>query len=165
MRRVLLVLIALAAGGLLVVRLRTALASEETRIRWRLEAALEGFNDQRVAPCLRALAEDWRHADGLSREELGDGLRYLFFSERRGTFPHRVALEDETLSIEVSADPEGSAELEFVLVFETLDEETWTTSWRARVLARFVRGDEQGWRCAGSSSRTLESDGRFPGAR
>lgn len=166
MRRILLLLVAATALGLVVRGLWRALASDETRIRWRLEEMAEGFDETRLAPCLRGISERWRdEGTSLDRALLGDVLRSLFFHEKdpeSGRFPYRVDLEREQLRIETDAQ---GARVEAVLRFDRLAEGAWEPSWRVRVEARMEEHPDLGWQVVRSAHETLETDGGLVRAR
>ena len=165
MRRILLALIGLSALALVVQRACVALASEETKIRWRLERMERGFNEAQLAACLKGIADDWRHADsGLGRAELADALRATFMQEidpESRAFRYRVALDRETLAIELEPGREDRARVQLELAFEILERGAWTPTWRARVEAELARDEELGWRAEQSRHATLASDGRL----
>ena len=168
-RRVLLALIVLSALVLSIQRLRSWLASEPTRIRWRLEEMVEGFNETRLGPCLRGLAEDWRDAGGeVDRALLADYLRSLFFNERdpeSGRFPYRAELEPEALEIELDGEREDRARVVAVVGFSTLAGGEWSPTWRVRVRAELEKHPRLGWQARRSEHETLESDGRLVRSR
>lgn len=165
MRRVLLIAIALSLLALLGLRVRWWLASDATRIRWRLEEMEAGFNDARLAPCLRGVAADWRDADaGVDRERLADVLRSLFFHENdpdSGRFLYRVELERDGLAIEVEPEGEGRARVDLVARFSTLQGGDWSPTWRVRLRVDMLEDAERGWQAVRSEHETLESDGRL----
>jgi hypothetical protein len=165
MRRVLLVLVGLCVVVLLGRQLRLWVASPTTRIRWRLEGMEQGFNETRLGPCLRVVAETWRdETSGTERPLLADVLRSLFFHEtdpESGRFPFRVELERETLSIELDPERDGHARVDVVAAFATLENGEWTPTWRVRVTADLIDDDERGWQAVRSEHETLVSDGRL----
>ena len=169
MRRVLLALIALAALVLVGQRLRVALASDATRIRWRLEQMEAGFNEARLGACLRGVADGWRDTEsGVDRALLADLLRSLFFHERdpeSGRFPFRVELEPEALAIAVDPQVEGRAQVEAVARFSMLERGEWSETWRLRLRATLEQHEELGWQVVRSERETLSSDGRLVDAR
>jgi hypothetical protein len=165
MRRILLVLIALSLVVLLAQRVRWWLASDATRIRWRLEEMEEGFNASRLAPCLRGVADGWRDADArVDRDRLADVLRSLFFHEvdpDSGRFLYRVELERETLEIETDPAGDGQARVQVVALFSTLQGQAWSPTWRVRVRAEMAEDEDDGWQAIRSEHETLDSDGRL----
>lgn len=165
MRRVLLASIGLSVLVLLAQRAWVALASEETRIRWRVERMERGFNEAQLGACLKGVAEDWHHTDGgLSRAELADALRVIFMQEidpESRAFRCRVRFDRDALTVELDPEREGRAALELEARFELLERGAWTPTWRARVEAELARDDELGWRAVQSRHETLESDGRL----
>lgn len=168
MRRIALIVVVVALAALCAMELRVRLASPETRVRWRIEEMLEGFNDARVGPCLRGVAKSWRDEGGrLDRERLGDGLRYLFLQERdtaTKAFRFRVELEGEPLVVVDPAD-ESAAHVELVARFECLTREEWTTTWLVRISAEMIDDDEEGWQVTRAERETLESDGKLAPAK
>ncbi len=165
MRRVLLVLIAASALVLAVQRLWVALASEETRIRWRLQGMAQGFDEQSTGACLRGVAEGWRdEGSQVDRAQLADGLRVLFFRGRdaeSGRFPYRAEIEREALSIEVDPADRGAARATFTARFLALSGEDWSPTWRVRVEGRLRKHPERGWQLVETRHETLLSDGRL----
>jgi hypothetical protein len=169
MRRVLLVLIGLAALVLAGQRLRVWLASDATRIRWRLEEMEEGFNETRLAPCMRGVAAEWRDTESrVDRALLADLLRSLFFHEKdpeSGRFPYRVELERETLAIEPDPQADGRARVEVVVRFSALERGAWSETWRVRVRAELAEDPDLGWQVLRSEHETLSTDGRLVDGR
>jgi hypothetical protein len=165
LRRLLLGLILLSALVLLGQRARYWLASDATRIRWRLEEMEEGFNQTRLGPCLRGVSERWRDAtSGTERALLADLLRSLFFHEvdpESGRFLYRVELERDSLGIEPDAEADGRARVDLVARFSTLEGEQWSPTWRVRIDAELERDSDLGWQVVRSEHETLESDGRL----
>jgi hypothetical protein len=165
MRRVLIGLIALSALALIAQRACVALASQATRIRWRLEEMESGFNEASLGACLRGVDEAWRDAEsGIGRAELADGLRALFLQEvdpETKRFRCRVELERESLDVQIDPQDERRAKVVLLARFELLERDAWTPTWRARISADLARDEERGWRAVRSSHETLESDGRL----
>ena len=169
MRRVLLVLIGLAALVAVGQRLRVWLASDATRIRWRLEEMEQGFNATRLGPCLRGIAADWRDEQGrVDRALLADLLRSLFFHEQdpeSGRFPYRVELERESITIGPGPQEGGRAEVEVVALFSALEGGDWSPTWRVRVRGELVQHEDLGWQVVSSEHETLSTDGRLVDGR
>lgn len=163
MRRLAKPLLVLAALLVAVFALRQVLASDQTRIRWRIESMMEGFNDTRLAPAMQGIGADWRdRTRRVDRARLADGLRYLFFNEKdpetRG-FPYRVELERDTLEIELQ--PQNRAQVRFVARFSFLTQGRWEPTWRLRVSTTMHKHENLGWQLQESEHETLESDGRL----
>ncbi len=167
MRRLILVLIGIALLLLAILKLRVWLAAPETRIRWRIEEMVEGFNEARVSPCMKGVAEEWRDGGGrIDRSRLADGLRYTFFQEKdRKTkaFRFRVELEEE-LVIALDPENEEAATVELLARFDCLRLEEWTATWRVSIEADMIDHEEEGWQVTRTRRETLWSDGRLVGA-
>ncbi len=165
MRRLVKPLLILAAAVVAVLALRQALASEETRIRWRLESMMEGFNDTRLAPAMQGIGADWRdRTRRVDRPRLADGLRYLFLNEKDPAtkrFPYRVELDRDTLAIELSPDDRTRAQVTFEALFHALKDGQWTPTWRLRISTSMHKHENLGWQLQESEHETLESDGRL----
>ena len=169
MRRMFLGLLA-GLAFLLVARWAwIALAPAETKIRWRLEEMSAGFNETRLAPCMRGVAEDWRHDDGrVNRDLLADLLRSVFFHEKEpetGRFPLRAEIEPESLLVTLDEQDSERARAELVGLFSVLDKGSWSLAWRARITLELRLDPEQGWQVSRSAHEDLEADGRFLGMR
>jgi hypothetical protein len=164
-RRVLLALIALSALALAAQRAWVALASQTTRIRWRLEEMESGFNAAELGPCMRGIAVAWRDEErGIDRAELADGLRALFFQEvdpQSHAFRYRVGIDRESIAIELDPTHEGIARVALVALFELLERGAWSPTWRVRIEAELARDPQLGWQVTHSRPTTLESDGRL----
>jgi hypothetical protein len=164
-RRALLALIALAALVLAAQRACVALASQTTRIRWRLEEMESGFNAAELGPCMRGIAAAWRDEEsGIGRAELADGLRVLFFQEVDAdsrAFRYRVGFDRQSLTIELDPAREGHARVALEALFELLERGAWAPTWRVRIEADLARDGELGWQVTRSRHTTLESDGRL----
>jgi hypothetical protein len=158
-------LLALAALALLAQGLRLVFATEEQRIRWRIESMLEGFNSARLAPTLRGIGATWQdERRRVQRAQLADALRYLFFNSKdpqTRAFPYRVELDRGTLHIAVDREDRSLAEVSFEALFSALQDGEWTTTWRLRVEGELQKHENLGWQFQQSSHVTLESDGRL----
>jgi hypothetical protein len=164
-RRALLALIALSILVLAAQRACVALASQTTRIRWRLEEMESGFNKAELGPCMRGIAATWRDEEReIGRAELADGLRALFFQEvdpESHAFRLRVGIDRESLAIELDPAREGRARVALEALFELLERGAWSATWRVRIEAELTRDAQLGWQVTQSRSTTLESDGRL----
>ena len=167
MKRTLLTLLGLAVLLFAGWRVRLMLASPETRIRWRVEEMLEAFNEARLSPIMKGVAEGWRdEGERVDRERLADGLRYTFFQEKdpkTKAFRYRVELEEE-LAIVVDDKDARHATVALLARFDCLRLEEWTPTWRVRIEAELVEHEEHGWQVSRSKRETLWSDGRLVGA-
>lgn len=153
-RKLLLVLAVLVIGWVTVDRVRWALASDETRIRWAIQDMAEGFDAQKTNKVLSGFTEDFKDAGtGVGRDELHGALVHLFFTEidpETKRFRLRVEIPDDELEVEVNdADAEGRKTADVRLLAHFLrsisgggSELGW---WDARVHARMVETDD-GWR-------------------
>ncbi len=164
MRRLALILIAAALALLGVMELRQWLASPETKIRWRIEQMVGGFNDAHLAPCLKGVAESWWDEGGrVDREELADALRYLFLQERdpqTKAFRFRVELEEGPAT---TLDPEDGSLARAALLarFDRLARGEWSPTWRVRIEAELAEDEEHGWQVTWTERETLWSDGKL----
>jgi hypothetical protein len=169
MRRILSGLLIAAALFLVARWVWLAFVPETTRIRWRLEEMEAGFNETRLSPCLRGVAEEWRHADSrVDRALLADILRSVFFHEKdpkSGRFPLHAEFERDSLEIVLDPVDEERAEVVLVGVFSVLDGEEWSPAWRARITASLRKDPERGWQVTASAHEDLQADGRFLGMR
>jgi len=81
-----------------------ALASPQTKIRWRIEGMVEGFNEMRAQPVLDGVSRDFRDKSGggTSRDDLRQILAWLFLNEidgRNGEFLWACEFDPQGLSI------------------------------------------------------------------
>jgi hypothetical protein len=145
-------LLAVAAVTLLLVGGRWAyhaLASDETKIRWRIEEMIDGFNDCQGAGVLDGLASDFRdQASGATREDVHGALVQLFF-ERVDSRTHEFQLSAELvadeLSIQVQAtQPKRATATMHVLIHERASDGKSQLFWDARIVGRLEKRDE-GW--------------------
>jgi len=156
MRRALLALLAIGGLWLGGRALVTWLASDETMIRWRIEEAVESFNETRLAGCLDLVSEDWSHeGSSADRELLKRYLIRLFFDARSPStkeFRYAAELVEPALAIDVTGDREAQVTLELRL--RLVDREPSTVAWHVAVRGTLVR-DERGWRLRRTSHRDL----------
>lgn len=131
-------------------RAARALASDEERIRARLEEMTAAFDDTTLRGVLAGFHDDYRDAgSGDGREEVRDALRYLFFQTYGADgADYTVEIPPDELIIDV--DPEGeTARVALRAVFHRSragERETW---WDARAVMR--------WTSAGGRWRILET--------
>ena len=125
---------------------RSALASDEQKIRWVFEDMERGFNGTRMAPVLGGFERGYRdESSGITRDELREVLAYLFLREHdpeTKRFRLRMELDAEALRIEVGepgrATVDGSASF-----FEREGDEEqlfWGASFRAE-----LEDEGEGW--------------------
>lgn len=159
MKRVLLALLLL---GLLFVGARALvwlLASDETRIRWRIEAMVEGFNATRMNPILDGLAREFvEETWGADRELARAGLARLFLERKdpvsRG-FLYVLEVPDEELAIELQPGEPARAKVGMVLQVEERRGAERTLAWKARLEGELVESDD-GWKFTRARCDTLE---------
>jgi hypothetical protein len=154
LKKVLLSALALAALYLGIGGLVRFFASDETKIRWLVEGMEEAYDAGRPGSCVGPLARDWRH-DGysLDREMLLGGLFQAARDRDRETRELRTRVDVEPGSLEIAVDGER-ATLAAVARFERLRAGEWQESWRARIEAELVDGDE-GWEIVKSRHEDL----------
>jgi len=154
MRKLVLVVAAAAAVGLIGWGVAQLATSSETRIRRRLEAMAEGFNEARLRPIAAGLAPGFTSpTEGVDRATLLDGLRAHFFEHVKGPFPYRVRLPRERLSVDVHEGGD-TADADLVAEFERRGDEDWESAWEVEVRAALTR-DEEGWRVVRAETVTL----------
>ncbi len=145
MKRGLTVLLATVIVVLGVRAIARSLASDETKIRWRIESMVEGYNTGDVGDAIGPLAKDWRHEDfPYDREAIRGGLIRESLQDRdreTGKLRRRVELDADTLSIQTADD---TATLEVEASFQKLEGDEWTERWRARISGD-LRNGENGW--------------------
>lgn len=165
MRRFLKLLVVGAALLVAVYFLRNFFASDETRIRWRIESMMEGFNETRLSPAMQGIGAEWRdESRRVDRARLADALRYLFFNEKdpqTRAFPYRAELVPDTLLIEFEDTDRSRARVDFEARFLMLNASEWEPTWRVRVRGSIEEHENLGWQLQQSSHETLESDGRL----
>lgn len=140
--------------------LRWLFASDETRIRWRMEEMVEGFNDASLSAASKSIHPEWgvRDNPSVTRGQLKDGLRSVFFSEKQPE-TRAFALEAEILpdSWTVSV-AEGTATSSFELAMYRLTPEARVLEWRVK-LDNDLRDDpELGWSLVKTGYESLEGD-------
>ena len=160
MKRLLLVGLPLLVLGVFGLRWAIhALASDETRIRWMVEAMEEGFNDGSAKGATGGLGRDWRHEgmDGLDAETLRGMLLREFMELRRrdGELSVRIEVPEDTLAITVDGE---SATLECEALMERRREGKWTGAWRSRIEGELRKGEE-GWEILRTRHEDLEGRG------
>lgn len=159
MKRILfgtLLLLALVFGVRAIVR---ALASDETKIRWRIEEMAEGFNDTRMNPILAGLAQDFvDETTGARKDDARAGLAQLFLQRKdpqTKQFPYRARVPEEQLTLSVQPGEPRTAAAQFVLECEESHGEAWSPAWKAKVRAELAL-DSSGWRITGTHFETIE---------
>jgi hypothetical protein len=148
-----------------------ALASDETRIRWRIEAMQEGFNDQRTARVLRGLTQDFRDAtEGVGRQEVREALASIFLRNlgNQGVpTEYRLELPDEHWRIELHEEPEADADgpqrarAWIKAVFTEVRGEATELYWDVDIEAELIEDPEQGWLIQRTEHKTISGRRRF----
>lgn len=162
MRRVLLsigALVILWFGGRALVRL---FASDETKIRWTVDAMIDGFNATRMDPVLSGLDREFLDESfGADREMVRSACAYLFFQAKdpeTKKFLYRA--EWKTSSIDIvagSGNEPARASADLDVSFFRRKAEAEEPVWRVLVLAKFVERDGE-WRIERSETRTVEGE-------
>ena len=157
MKRILLVLAAIAAVFLAGRAIRRALASDETRIRWLVEDMAGGFDRTRMGPILAGIARDWEdESSGADRDTLRQALAYLFFTakdEATKRFPYRVEVEITRLEVRRADPGPRTADCGVHARFLERHGEQEKLAWEIEITARLERGEE-GWRIRRTSHAT-----------
>jgi hypothetical protein len=136
----------LVLGGRWIYR---ALASDETKIRWRVEEMVDGFNDCKTGRVLDGLAKDFRdRVTGATRDDVQLALVQLFF-ERVDSRTHEFELEAELiaddLAIEVEdSEPKQATATVHVSVRDRRNAAEPKLFWDAHVSGRLEKRDD-GW--------------------
>lgn len=139
---------ALAVGAVFGWRtIRSALASDEDKVRWVFQDMEHGFNNTRMAPVIGGFAKSYQdESSGVTRAELREILAYLFLRKHdpeTKRFRLRVEIDEEALAVaidEVSRKATVSGAARF---FDTLGDEE-QIFWDARFEAELVDAGE-GW--------------------
>jgi hypothetical protein len=158
--RVALVLLSLLALSVVGYRLWLGQQAPEDRIRWRIEDAVEGFNDERASPCVDLLGPGFaEESSGFHRSDVRRALVAAFFREvdpKTGDFLLHAAVED--LAIDVAGE---TARVSCVVRLARragaggASEDVWVFE-----LEGDLAEDDVGWRFTRAKFRTL--DGRIP---
>lgn len=157
--------LALVVLGVLAVVVRfavLALTSDETKIRWAIQDAAEGFGEARANPVLEVLARDFQdETSGYTREDLRGPLAAVFFGEKdpktRG-FPYRLEIADEAIRVAVADGEPKSATVTFPAKIVDTRGGGRRDAWSFEVDGR-MEEREEGWVFVRSTHRTL--DGSF----
>jgi len=151
--------------GLLAVGIRylvLTLASDETKIRWAIQDAAEGFGDARANPVLELLARDFQdQPSGYTREDIRGPLAAVFFQEKdpetKG-FPYRLEIADEAIAIEVTKGDPDSAAVSFPGKIVDTRGRQRRDAWAFEIEGR-MEEREDGWCFVSTTHRTI--DGSF----
>jgi len=148
----------LLLGGRALLR---ALASDESKIRMRLEEACEGFGDARMNPILEFLARDFvDETSGFHRDDVRGAVAAAFFQEKdpqTKKFPYRAEVVPETLTVAVEAE---SARVAFVIRIVNTAGDARRTAWEFAVDGTMRDGDD-GWQLARCTHDTRSGSSRL----
>ncbi len=158
----------LAIGAYVLYR---SLVSDETLIRWRLDAMAAGFNEPDVGDCVAGLHDDFalrgRDVQHASKREVAAYLRVLLLQSRRtgpGIWPYRVELPPEEMTITIREDDPPTASVSLLARFAAVDPnspEQPETEQRVSVrIAAELASDSEGWQIMSATYERVE--GRFP---
>ena len=135
-----------------------ALASPETKIRWRVEEMVDGFNRQRASPVLRGFSMEFRdESSNAGREMVHKAVTSLFFTEKdpeTKAFTLRAEIPEDTLNVVVAEDP-TSATVSGVLIIHETKQGTERVLWRASFEGEMTL-EEKGWRFRRSTHETVD---------
>ncbi len=162
MKRILSILASLCVLGLLVYTAIQALASDESRIRSRMESMAVAFNDRNLGNFVRAFDTSYRDETErrLDRPMLDRALRYLFLTrtERSKGFALRLKIMDDSLEIQIEEEGE-QANVTFEGMLEERTRDEWKLRWHVEVDARMHKVEGE-WLILSTRHSTLE--GRRP---
>lgn len=137
--------------------------SDETRIRRVLHASADGFNETHKSRCISALAEDFQdETTGLSRDDIGQRLVYLFLKEKHpdmNAFRYRVDLPEDKLDIEISDGSPKTAKISLLARFSKLVEGEFAPVWDVEIDGGMEHTSD-GWKVKRSRYRGVS--GKFP---
>ena len=153
-------LVLLCAVGVIGVSIvKNALASPETKIRWRLEKMSKDFDLGRAGPCCRGLTDDFRDdTSGAEAQDVRAILSRMTLAERdpeTKELLYRVSLPEDEMTIFVDPADPSEAHVDLVATFEKLTGGEWRLYWRVAIAAELLDGDD-GWQIHRSTHETLE---------
>lgn len=156
LRKIGLALVVIGLAAVLVRTLVLKLASDETKIRWAIHDAAEGFGEARMDPVLAVLARDFRDEPaGYTREDLRGALAALFFSEKDPAtkgFPYRCEIAADAIRIEVAEGEPDRATVSLAATIVDVRGGTRRDAWSFEVEGRMEERDD-GW-CFVKSAHT-----------
>lgn len=125
-----------------------ALASPQTKIRWRIERMVDGFNAMRAQPVLDGVSREFRDqtGGGTSRDDLRQILAWLFLNEidsQTGEFLWACEFDPQGLSISLAPEEDG-AEVEVALRLLRRRGGEPQLFWDAHLSGTLAKG-EDGW--------------------
>lgn len=123
-------------GGRILIR---SLASDETLIRWQIEAMVEGFNTRSMGKVLGGIADDFVDETSRTRKkDLHAALVHVFMTEidhLTKSFALRADLEKDALEISLLSDSEATVAASIRIVATHSNSETpyWDLKLRAQM--------------------------------
>ena len=144
-------IVALYLGVGFVVRFFTP---AETKIRKRVAHMEDAYNRGNPGECIEPLARDWHHAGyELDRQMLFGALLQTAQERSHETreLLTRVTIDEDAATVNVQ---DERATLELEALFERRRGDTWHETWRIRVTAELVDGDD-GWQIVASRHEDL----------
>lgn len=144
-----------------------ALASPETKVRWRIQSMVDGFNRQRASPVLRGFASDYRdESSGADRELVHQGVVSLFFREKdpeTKAFRLRAEIPDEELDVVVEEGGERATARGVLTVYRREGSDggeavLWRVSFEGVLDRDDPQRDDRVWRFERSTHETLDGE-------
>jgi hypothetical protein len=164
LRKIAIALIAVAVAWLGGRALVHALVSDETKIRWKLEDACEGFSNTRMSPILDFLAHDFvDQTSGHPRDDVRAGAASVFFTEKdpeTKKFPYRAIVVPDTLAIEIDKVAKDKADLRCTIRITDVRGGKDRVAWEFDLLGKMVDG-EDGWQLVSSMCSTKEGGSKL----
>ncbi len=157
-RKLVLVLVVALLAFFGVRALYHALASPEKKIRWRLEAMVEGFNARRAQPVLDGIAKDFvDRTSSVGREELRSMIISAFFNEldEKGEFLWKAVFDPKETTITLAPDKHSAAIECRVQFFRRRGPQT-ELDWDAHIAGTVALGEE-GWQWSVVTSANHEA--------
>jgi len=158
MRKIGIALVVLGLSAVLARFLVHTLAADETKIRWAIADAAEGFGEARMDPVLDVLAHDFSdETSGFRREDLRAALASAFFSmkdPKTKGFPYSCEILPDTFEIAVTTGEPDSATVSCTCrIVDTTGGEQ-REAWSFRVEGRMEERDD-GWCFVATTHETL----------
>jgi hypothetical protein len=164
LRKVAIALIALAIvwlGGRALVH---ALVSDETKIRWNLEEACEGFTEARMSPILGFLAPDFvEESSGRPRAEVRAAVASVFFSAKdpqTKKFPYVAIVVPDTVVIDRDPGDEDKARLRCSIRITDTRGGGERIAYEFKLDGMLVDGDD-GWQLVNARADKVQGDWRL----
>ncbi len=164
LRKIAIALIAVAIvwlGGRALVH---ALVSDETKIRWKLEEACEGFTATRMGPILDFLAPDFVEASsGKPRAEVRAAVASVFFTAKdpqTKKFPYVAIIVPDTLTVEKDPGDDDKARLRCTIRITDTRGGEERIAYEFKLDGTLVDGDD-GWQLMDARADKLKGDWRL----